>query len=122
MRKEIRDLKQQLENFSVRLKYRPRDDTPPRPPPTQPIRKPRRFNRSKCFNCGSDKHFQRGCPQKKRYVNRRYKREKPNTRQERMMGSAGMYATGQVEGHKELMGSDKGQTSAYRGSYPIIKC
>ena len=110
MRKEIGDLKQQLESFSVRLKYRPRDDRLPRPPHAQPVKKPRRLNRSKSFNCGSDKHIQRGCLQRKRYVNPRYKGKTPNSRQTRMMGSAGMYATGKVEGHSVECLVDTGAT------------
>ena len=57
MRKKIRDLKQQLESFSVRPTYRPQDRRLPRQPPSRfmqhdtiSTRKPRNLNRLKCFN------------------------------------------------------------------------
>ena len=56
------------------------------------------------------KHFQRDCPQRQNYRNRRYKRETPNTRQKLMMSSAGMYAKGQVEGHNVECLVDTGAT------------
>ncbi|KAH3827897.1 hypothetical protein DPMN_129843 [Dreissena polymorpha] len=52
----------------------------------------------KCFIFGSDKHFKRDCPQQRSFNNPKHNDMTSNVRKTRMISSAGIYATGQVDG------------------------
>ena len=64
----------------------------------------------KCFICGSDQHLKRDCPQQRGSDNPKHNNMPSNVRKTSMISSAGMYATGQVDGRNVECLVDTGAT------------